>query len=83
MTITSPSAAEEPGSGSYTIRWTANDPDDEAVVSLYYDRDGTGRDGWLIAHCLSEGGGRSKASARRGFLTWATSGKNKAALALT
>ena len=57
MTITSPSAAEEPGSGSYTIRWTASDPDDEAVVSLYYDRDGTGRDGRLIAHCLSEGDG--------------------------
>ena len=57
MTITSPNAAEEPGSESYTIRWTASDPDDEAVVSLYYDRDGTGRDGWLIAHCLSEGDG--------------------------
>ncbi len=56
MIITSPSAAEEPGSGSYTIRWTADDPDDEAVVSLYYDRDSTGRDGRLIAHCLSEGG---------------------------
>ena len=57
ITITSPSAAEEPGSESYTIRWTASDPDDEAVVSLYYDRDGTGRDGRLIAHCLSEGDG--------------------------
>ena len=57
MTITSPSAAEEPGSESYTIHWTASDPDDEAVISLYYDRDGTGRDGWLIAHCLSEGDG--------------------------
>jgi len=57
ITITSPSAPEEPGSGSYTIHWTASDPDDEAVVSLYYDRDGTGRDGRLIAHCLSEGEG--------------------------
>ena len=57
INITSPSAAEEPGSESYTIRWTASDPDDEAIVSLYYDRDGTGRDGWLIAHCLSEGDG--------------------------
>lgn len=57
ITITSPSAPEEPGSGSYTIRWTADDPDDEAIVSLYYDRDGTGRDGRLIAHCLSEGDG--------------------------
>jgi hypothetical protein len=63
ITITSPSAAEEAvstseaGSGSYTIHWTADDPDDEAVVSLYYDRDDTGRDGRLIAHCLSEGGG--------------------------
>jgi hypothetical protein len=57
ITITSPSTPEEPGSGSYTIRWTASDPDDEAIVSLYYDRDGTGRDGRLIAHCLSEGDG--------------------------
>jgi len=57
ITITSPSAAEEPGSGSYTIHWTASDPDDEAVISLYYDRDGAGRDGRLIAHCLSEGAG--------------------------
>jgi hypothetical protein len=57
MTITSPSAPEEPGSGSYTIHWTASDPDDEAVVSLYYDRDGMGHDGRLIAHCLSEGDG--------------------------
>jgi len=57
ITITSPSAAEEQSSGSYTINWTASDPDDEAVISLYYDRDGTGRDGRLIAHCLSEGGG--------------------------
>jgi hypothetical protein len=57
ITVTNPSAPGEPGSGSYTIRWTADDPDDEAVVSLYYDRDGTGRDGRLIAHCLSEGEG--------------------------
>jgi hypothetical protein len=57
MTITSPSAPEEPGSGSYTIRWMADDPDDEAIVSLYYDRNDTGRDGRLIAHCLSEGDG--------------------------
>ena len=55
MTIISPSAPREPCSGSYTIRWTADDADDEAIVSLYYDRDGTGRDGRLIAHCLSEG----------------------------
>ena len=55
MTIISPSAPREPSSGSYTIRWTADDADDEAIVSLYYDRDGTGCDGRLIAHCLSEG----------------------------
>jgi hypothetical protein len=57
ISITSPSSPEEPGSGSYTIQWTASDPDDEAIVSLYYDRDGTGRDGRLIAHCLTEGDG--------------------------
>ncbi|MFQ5340270.1 MAG: hypothetical protein ACE5F6_01855 [Anaerolineae bacterium] len=57
IAITSPSTAEEQpdGSGSYTIRWTANDPDSDAVVSLYYDRDGSGRDGRLIACCLGEG----------------------------
>ncbi len=78
INVTSPSAAEEPGNGSYTIRWTADDADDEAVISLYYDRDGTGRDGRLIAHCLSEGSGRSFASARRdevshGSYVWDTS----------
>ncbi len=63
ISITSPSASgeavstSEAGSGSYTIHWTADDADDEAIVSLYYDRDGAGRDGRLIAHCLSEGEG--------------------------
>ncbi|MFQ5594146.1 MAG: hypothetical protein ACE5HA_08350 [Anaerolineae bacterium] len=57
ITMTSPSAAEEQpdNSGTYSIRWTASDPDDDAAVSLYYDRDGSGRDGRLIACCLSEG----------------------------
>jgi hypothetical protein len=57
MAITSPSSGEEESADSYTIHYTANDPDDEATVSLYYDRDKEGHDGRLIAHCLPEGEG--------------------------
>lgn len=58
ITITSPTTVEEePDGGIYTISWAAGDPDDDAVVSLYYDRDSTGRDGKLIACCLNEGDG--------------------------
>jgi len=57
MTITSPSSAEEEGADSYTIHYEAEDPDDEVEVSLYYDRDGVGHDGRLIARCLDDGEG--------------------------
>jgi hypothetical protein len=38
-----------------TIVWNAEDTDDEAVVSLYYDTDNQGLDGTLIASDLQEG----------------------------
>jgi hypothetical protein len=33
---------------SYTISWVGNDPDDDAMIRLYYDTDNTGNDGTLI-----------------------------------
>ncbi len=53
--VTRPSTAEESGNGSYTVRWTADDADDDALISLYYDRDAEGRDGKLVACCFGEG----------------------------
>ena len=40
---------------SYTISWTASDPDDQASISLYYDTNNSGNDGTLITNSLSEG----------------------------
>ncbi|MGB1159384.1 MAG: DUF1566 domain-containing protein [Porticoccaceae bacterium] len=40
---------------SYTIQWTASDPDNQANISLYYDSDNSDYDGTLIAEGLVEG----------------------------
>jgi hypothetical protein len=40
---------------SYTIEWIASDPDNQAVISLYYDTDNSGNDGTLIVNTLAEG----------------------------
>jgi fibronectin type 3 domain-containing protein len=45
---------EESGASSVDLFWTANDPDDEVTVDLYYDNDQSGQDGVLIAEGLSE-----------------------------
>lgn len=37
-----------------TIRWIDSDPDNDAEISLFYDRDNTGFDGVLIADGISE-----------------------------
>lgn len=39
---------------SFTIRWHDADPDQNAVISLYYDTDSAGADGQPIAQDLSE-----------------------------
>ena len=38
----------------FTIKWTDNDPDNNANISLYYDNDNTGYDGTLITSGISE-----------------------------
>ena len=40
---------------TYTISWTANDPDNQATIELYYDTNNSGNDGTLITNSLSEG----------------------------
>ncbi len=54
LTITAP-AEDTLVDSSYTISWTASDPDDDASISLYYDTDNTGNDGFLRVDSLTEG----------------------------
>ena len=51
--VTEPSVAVGP-QPSYGIEWTASDPDDDALVSLYYDTDNVGANGVLIVDGLAE-----------------------------
>jgi len=54
VVMEAPAAPEEPGDPTYTVRWRASDPDDDVVVSIYYDTDNAGYDGILVATGLSE-----------------------------
>lgn len=39
---------------TYDIQWNDSDPDDDALIALYYDSDSSGLDGTLIVSGLSE-----------------------------
>ncbi|MDI6793802.1 MAG: hypothetical protein QME81_13215 [bacterium] len=54
ISITEPDGVNDMADTFYTIRWTDADPDDNALVSLYYDSDDTGYDGTEIVTGLSE-----------------------------
>jgi len=54
ITLAMPPAEGAVASGSYAIRWTDEDPDDNAQISLYYDTDNQNFDGALIVADLSE-----------------------------
>ena len=56
MTITRPPYGHElvASGGQLTITWQDEDPDDNATIGLYYDRDDTGCDGTIIVDGLSE-----------------------------
>jgi len=45
---------DEIGFDSYIIKWSDEDVDNDALISLYYDTDNEGRDGVLIAKNVSE-----------------------------
>ena len=54
ISITAPAEGATADS-SYTISWTASDPDNQAAISLYYDTNNSGYDGTLITDSLVEG----------------------------
>ncbi|MBP6882460.1 MAG: VCBS repeat-containing protein [Candidatus Levybacteria bacterium] len=54
ITLTNPPSAGASTGNSYTLTWSDSDPDDNALVSLYLDKDNTGADGMLIANNLKE-----------------------------
>ncbi|SPD74472.1 exported hypothetical protein [uncultured Desulfobacterium sp.] len=54
VNMLSPSGDNDPSNGSFTIKWSDYDPDDNATISLYYDTDNTGQDGTLIVSGLKE-----------------------------
>ena len=54
IAITSP-ATDTSADSSYTITWTAEDDNNQASISLYYDTDNNGNDGTLITDNLIQG----------------------------
>ncbi|CAB1062259.1 Unclassified head protein [Olavius sp. associated proteobacterium Delta 1] len=52
--ILQPDGVYDTRDSSYTIQWTDYDFHENAVISLYYDSDGSGADGMLIVSGLSE-----------------------------
>ena len=54
IAVTAPSANGAQADQSFTITWTDDDPDSDAVIALYYDIDDSGQDGVLIASNISE-----------------------------
>jgi hypothetical protein len=56
ITLTGPPYGHElaPSGGRLTITWDDHDPDDNATIELYYDRDDAGCDGTMIVDGLYE-----------------------------
>lgn len=44
----------EPTTDTYTIKWTDEDEENDALISLFYDTDNTGEDGAMIEEMISE-----------------------------
>lgn len=49
IALLTPGPADSTNSMSYTITWTASDPDSDPVITLFYDRTGSGFSGTQIA----------------------------------
>jgi hypothetical protein len=54
LEILTPSGDMDLTTDTYTITWTDEDPDDDALISLFYDTDNTGADGDEITTGVSE-----------------------------
>ena len=65
LTILEPDGTEDRADTTYTISWEAADPEENATLALYYDKDNSGADGTLIVENLEE-------DAATDTYTWAT-----------
>jgi RHS repeat-associated protein len=54
ITILEPDGIDDLAHSSFVIQWDDGDNDDNAMISLYYDVDGSGEDGTFIVSGLSE-----------------------------
>ena len=54
LEFTSPQGITQSVNDEFTLSWTDTDPDSSAMISLYYDMDGSGFDGVLIAENIAE-----------------------------
>ncbi len=54
INILEPDGANDSAHFEFLIRWRDSDPDDDASISLYYDSDSQGFDGFLIEKGISE-----------------------------
>jgi hypothetical protein len=54
--ITEPNGEKDKANASYIIRWVDYDPDDDALISLYFDTNSSGYNGTLILNLISEDG---------------------------
>ena len=66
--FTEPDGQNDFADGQFIITWTDTDPDDDATIALYYDREGDTPDEILIMDGLSE-----DMDGNSGFYTWDTS----------
>ena len=72
LNLTEPDGLDDTADTSYTITWTDEDPEEDALISLYYDTDNTGTDGTLITDNISE-------DDETDSYTWDTTGVGKGA----
>ncbi|MCP3911634.1 MAG: hypothetical protein GY713_11840 [Actinomycetia bacterium] len=54
ITVLEPDGLGDLADDRFTIMWTDADPNDDAVIDLYYDTDSSGEDGTVIASGLAE-----------------------------
>ncbi|QQS59095.1 hypothetical protein IPN35_05950 [Candidatus Peregrinibacteria bacterium] len=54
LTITEPAGNDDIADSEFTIEWTDEDTDDDALISFSYDSDNAGEDGVLIVENISE-----------------------------
>jgi len=57
INLVEPDGQEDTVDSTFSIQWTASDPNDQASIALYYDSDNSGQNGTEIISNLSENDG--------------------------